>query len=506
MSPLFTTIEVTIILLEVKGVKSLMDKLTIIRLKEAGRSNRSIERELGIGRKTVARYWKKHLALIDSIKLNPSDSEAKDQIVEAPSYQVGNRSKRKYTPEIDARVNELIQSEIEKTQHLGPHKQKLTATGIFEIIHSEGFDIGKSTILNQVKEKRNSHKEAFIRQEYPLGYRAEFDFGEVKLSINGTVKKYMLAIFSAPTSGFRWARLYESANQKVLMDAHIHFFNSVGGVYDTIVYDNMKNIVKRFIGRHEKELNDEFIKLSLFYGFTPVVTNSYSGNEKGHVEKSVNLIRNKTFTKNYKFTSLESAQNHLDTCLNQLNESSKITLEKRYLKQPFTDYDYSVVTTQKVNKYSFIQVESNYYSVPDYLVGKQVTVKRYLNELKVIHKGHRVCTHEVKKGVKAYSINIKHYLRTLSRKPKAIQHSVALQSIPRLHRCFIMYYQKDPKNFIHLLEKYQDQEIQVIINHLETEALARRQEQVITLPTKAVDAARLQVQAYSQLHLGGKQI
>ena len=229
MSPLFTTIEVSIILLEVKGVKSLMDKLTIIRLKEAGRSNRSIERELGIGRKTVARYWKKHLALIDSIKLNPSDSEAKDQIVEAPSYQVGNRSKRKYTPEIDARVNELIQSEIEKTQHLGPHKQKLTATGIFEIIHSEGFDIGKSTILNQVKEKRNSHKEAFIRQEYPLGYRAEFDFGEVKLSINGTVKKYMLAIFSAPTSGFRRARLYESANQKVLMDAHIHFFNSVGG-------------------------------------------------------------------------------------------------------------------------------------------------------------------------------------------------------------------------------------------------------------------------------------
>ena len=57
-----------------------------------------------------------------------------------------------------------------------------------------------------------------------------------------------------------------------------------------------------------------------------------------------------------------------------------------------------------------------------------------------------------------------------------------------------------------MLEKYQDQQIQVIIDHLETEALARRQEQVITLPTKAVDAARLQVQAYSQLHLGGKQI
>ena len=153
MSPLFTTIEVTIILLEVKGVKSLMDKLTIIRLKEAGRSNRSIERELGIGRKTVARYWKKHLDLIDSIKMNPSDSEAKDQIVEIPSYQVGNRSKRKYTPEIDARVNELIQSEIEKTQQLGPHKQKLTATGILKL--SVLKDLISENPLFLIKLKKN---------------------------------------------------------------------------------------------------------------------------------------------------------------------------------------------------------------------------------------------------------------------------------------------------------------------------------------------------------------
>lgn len=185
---------------------------------------------------------------------------------------------------------------------------------------AEGFDISKTTIINQVREKRFAYKEAYIRQEYPLGHRGEFDFGEVKLVINGKVQKLTLAIFSSPASGFRWARLYESANQKVLMDAYIHFFNTIKGVYDTVVYDNMRNVVKRFIRRHEKELNDEFIKLALFYGFTPVVTNSYSGNEKGHVEKSVNLIRNKAFTKNYEFSSLKRAQEYLAIHMDELNK------------------------------------------------------------------------------------------------------------------------------------------------------------------------------------------
>lgn len=479
-----------------------MDKMAIIRLKEAGRSNRSIERELGIGRKTVARYWKKHLELTKVIKSNPSDTEAKEQLVAKPEYPTKNRRKRKYTKALDNRINELIRSELEKSKNLGIHKQKLTATGIYEIVKAEGFDIGKTTILNQVKEKRHAHKEAYIRQEYPLGHRAEFDFGEVKLVINGTVKKNILAIFSTPASGFRWAQLYESANQKVLIDAHIHFFNAINGVYETVVYDNMRNVVKRFIGRHEKELNDEFVKLALFYGFTPVVTNPYSGNEKGHVEKSVSLIRNKAFTKNYEFSSLKKAQEHLTTHVNKLNETSKIELEKRYLKPVVTDYDYSVVTTHMVNKYSFIQVDTNHYSVPDYLVGKQVTAKRYLHTIKIVHKGHKVCEHELVVGVKRYSINIKHYLRTLSKKPKALQYSVALQSIPKLHRCFIQFYQRNPRTFIELLERYQEQPIDTIIAHLKSEALDHRQDRLITLPTKSIHAARLQVQAYSELHLG----
>ena len=120
-----------------------------------------------------------------------------------------------------------------------------------------------------------------------MGYRAEFDFGEVKCLINQQRRTLTIAVFSCPASGYRWGKLYESANQQVFLDAHICFFEQLQGVYSTVVYDNMRNVVKRFVGRHEKELNDELVKMALYYRFEPVVTNPYGGHEKGHVEKSV---------------------------------------------------------------------------------------------------------------------------------------------------------------------------------------------------------------------------
>jgi hypothetical protein len=36
----------------------------------------------------------------------------------------------------------------------------------------------------------------------------------------------------------------------------------VGGVYGEVVYDNMRNVATKFIGRNEKELNPDLLKMS----------------------------------------------------------------------------------------------------------------------------------------------------------------------------------------------------------------------------------------------------
>jgi len=48
----------------------------------------------------------------------------------------------------------------------------------------------------------------------------------------------------------------------------------------------MKNVVHKFIGRNEKELNRELVQMAMYCGFTPNVTNCFKANEKGHVQQT----------------------------------------------------------------------------------------------------------------------------------------------------------------------------------------------------------------------------
>jgi transposase len=97
----------------------------------------------------------------------------------------------------------------------------------------------------------------------------------------------------------------------------------MGGIYREVVYDNMKNVVTRFIGRNEKELNEDLIKMSIYYGFDINVTNCFSGNEKGYVESSVKILRNQIFATNYRFNTLDDAKEYLNSQLLKLNENRR---------------------------------------------------------------------------------------------------------------------------------------------------------------------------------------
>ncbi|WP_218775442.1 Mu transposase domain-containing protein [Mammaliicoccus sciuri] len=263
----------------------------------------------------------------------------------------------------------------------------------------------------------------------------------------------------------------------------------------------MRNVIQKFVGKHDKELNTELLKLSLFYGFEPVVTNTYSGNEKGHVEKSVQVIRDRAFTKIYEFLSIEHAQTYLTSALFKMNQEKEIANEKNYLKPLVLGYNYAITTSQRVDKYSFIHYQNNFYSVPDYLVGETVTVKLYLKELKVVRKGQIVASHVRLDTRNNYQVQMVHYLYTLKRKTGAIEHSLVLTKLPRLRRCFLQFYKEQPKRFIQLVENKKNSLIDELVIYLDGKAIKDREVLEHNVSNKVINEARNQLEAYNEIHI-----
>jgi FKBP-type peptidyl-prolyl cis-trans isomerase (trigger factor) len=90
----------------------------------------------------------------------------------------------KYTPEVEARLGEIVEEEIEKRRTLGAtHKQARTNLQIHQLLESEGFDVSRALINAELAKLRRKVKECFIMQRYELDDRMEYDFGAESYSV-----------------------------------------------------------------------------------------------------------------------------------------------------------------------------------------------------------------------------------------------------------------------------------------------------------------------------------
>jgi len=431
-----------------------IQKSQIIDMKRRGNSTREIARKTGLNRETVAKYWSQAQQKLHELEQRGEDSRTMQQeMYSEPQYKERESKQRKITPETIARLTELCEEDRLSRKKLGWDKQRLTNIQIHSMLLDEGHIISQSSVNAELSRLRKPHKNptAYIKQYYEYGKRLEFDFGEVKLDLGDGFKSYHMAVFSAPASNFRWCFLYDNEKQKVFLDSHVRFFKMVGGVWETVVYDNMRNVVSKFEGKNGKKLNDELQKLASYYGYTISTTNAYSGNEKGHVEGSMRVLRNRLFSVNQKFESIEAVRKYMKAQLMQINKDSGIIIERDYLKAAPSPYELAEFAEGIVSKYSFVSIDGNRYSVPENYVGKRVSVKKYYDEIRIFFDLQEIARHKRATAKDEDVVNIMHFLKTLERKPAAVKNSVAIKAIPQLKELFEQYYNDTPRKFIEIL-------------------------------------------------------
>jgi len=431
-----------------------------------GRSQREIAKRVGIDRKTVSKYIKEYESERSELeKQDVSNGELIQTIVEAPRYRVGERPKRTLTKEIEEKIHELVLENEEKRRN-GLRKQQKKPIDIHQVLEEEGYTISYSTVLRTVRELEKKPKEAYIKGAFLPGDICEFDWGEVKITINGKRQVLQMAVFTPAYGNYRMAYLFTKQKTECFQEAHALFFDKVGGVYKTMVYDNMKVAVKRFVGT-EKEPTEGLIKLSLYYTFDYRFCNIRRGNEKGHVERSVEVIRRKAFAFKDSFDTLEVANQYLlETCekLNQKQQTGKdqsanelFAQEQALLLPALPPFDAARIENVRVDKYSTVVIDQNHYSVPDHLVNEEVMAKIYSNRIQCFNNGEKIAEHHRLTGGHEWRLQLDHYLNTLKKKPGALASSVALQQADKkIKNIYETYYTNNAKEFIELIHYLQE--------------------------------------------------
>lgn len=458
-----------------------------------GLSARKIAKKLGIHRKTVTSrigQYNQFKNLSGAGKGNAGEPLAR-YLDTGAVYNSSGRGPRKLVAEITRQIDAFL-AENDKKRLDGRRKQQLRKIDIHELLVKKGLDVSYSSVCKYIAAKGARTQEAFIKQAYAPGSICEFDWGEVKVRVDGKDRKYFLAVFTSAYSNYRYAILFERQNSLAFREAHILFFAHVGGVWQQVTYDNMRVAIAQFVGKTEKLPTKALTQLGRWYLFCWRFCNVARGNEKGHVERSIEYIRRKTFAFKDDFGSFEEAQQYLEDRVSELNKRvangekkspyDKLQQEKAHLlsypgRMECFDGDY-----YSVDKFSTISVATNRYSVPDRLTGKRVFVKSYSSHLEISDENGLVFKHHRSYERNRWYIKLDHYLATLSRKPGAVGGSVALKQAPVwIQQLYEQHFRDTPRPFVELLQYCQAHSI----SHLQLKATVK---ELTRLHPRNVDA------------------
>jgi transposase len=316
-----------------------------------------------------------------------------------------------------------------------PKKQRHTATRIYHrLVNEEGFAGSAATVRQYVRQARirlgvGSGK-AFIPLEPDCGKEAEADWGGALAIIAGEGTRLKFFCMRSKYSGKHYVRFYPCERQAAFFDGHIHAFSFFGGVFRTVVYDNLTSAVEKVLKGKDRREQEAFRKFHGYYNFTARFCNVNSGHEKGGVEGLVGFARRNYMVPIPRAESVEELNEQiLLSCLNY--GSHRIEGREKRVDELFEEerahllvlpqHPYSNIETveSKVNPYSTVILDKNRYSVPTCYVGFPVKAILEVDRVEVYQRGKKIATHGRLFGNNKWQLNPDHYLDLLHQRPGA---------------------------------------------------------------------------------------
>ena len=378
-----------------------VDQVHVVRHKVLveGRSQRQVARELGIARETVRKY------LTESIPVRKETQPRARPVWDA----------------VRPRVERLL---AESAQWTGG-KQRLTATRLHELLRGEGHRVGITMIKKAMAEWKRQRREVFVPLTYRPGDLAEVDFFEVLVDLDGVRRKAWLFLMRLMYSGRDFAWIYERQDQISFLDGHVRAFAHFGGVPARLAYDNLRLAVVRILVGGERALTARFAALASHYLFEPCFCRPGEGHDKGGVEARGQAIRRQVLVpipsgstfdaiNQTLLARLDARATTTPTIATRFSEEQGVW---RVVADPFVA---EATTVAAVTPRALVRVEGAYYSVPCRWAGLDLVVRIGATGVTIVGRdGTRIAHPRKRFGER--SIDYRHYLPELTRKPQAVR-------------------------------------------------------------------------------------
>jgi len=379
-----------------------------------GESIRSIAKGLGISRQTVKKYC------------------------EGSTHPEVRKTYEREPDVLTEDVISFILGCFQEDEDENLKKQKHTSQRIFDRLVNEHQFTGSYATVNRavrkLKADRTIPAQSCVPLSYASGEAVQIDWGEATVYIDGQKTKVHTFCGRLCHSCDIFVQIYKAANEESFLEAQQLMFDFFGGIPRRLIFDNAKVAVKEGFGIYAKPQN-KYLSFSAHYAFDLDFCNPGSGNEKGLVENLVGYSRRNFLVPVPRVADIEELNRKLwNDCLNYRRnhkvESRQHPVSVLYQEEvkmlkiiPMYRYDTSKTTIAKVDDFSTVRYEKNNYSVPTRYLRKNVTVKGYANNIRILYEGSEIAAYSRQYSPGNTQYRLEHYIELLERKPRSVSNA-----------------------------------------------------------------------------------
>jgi len=274
----------------------------------------------------------------------------------------------------------------------------LRALQVYKWLCERGVKVSYPLVVKYTKELRRKKEKVYHPLDFLPGEEGQVDWCIISHPGMGRLFCFVLIL---SYSRYLFAHIFPRSTFEFFIEGHLMAASAMNGTPHSLRYDNLTTVVLK--RRPEIRYNPRFLDFSRHYGVEIRLCNPARGNEKGRVERVIRTMRTTFFNNMARYGSLSAINHGLHEWVVDKNNTPHRATEKRPVDllieerlKPLPAIPYKNVSIHppvKTTKTAMMIFDTNTYSVPDYLVGRALSIHSTPTMVKIYDGDKEVASH-----------------------------------------------------------------------------------------------------------------